>query len=978
MTSPDPDGTGFGPGLGVYLPPASQGNISIEIDGTPQGVVQTIQSDPDADQSLYQLSTGNVVLSATCRSLNNVSSPPGQPYLAYVWVSTDFPQLTLPERAHYVYTIECNVVEPGVRLQGPADETLFEATSAPPPAPAISTVEILNRTPATPEPIFDDTFESTGVTNNLQIFNTGAGDLNYELSLTAPNGGITLLDGTSNPVSMLSGDIDGGAMGADTIPIRCGGAGNTFDPSAPNPLTATLTLQTDIDRADGTPDAPGPDQTTFTINCPITPTASFSSTPAPNNTFDITPSTNPDDWPRIGTFAENDLEIGNTGNAPLTVRDIMFMTTENVQFQVVNDNGQPITQLPPIAPSDQQGNTFGMTVRCTPTGPYDPANTVLEGTLEFEHNGNDAQPGEFVTETYTVACDQAPDAPNLVFSPNVLASPLDFGNVPLDGSSSQSVRIWNTGTSVATVTGVTLAEDPADPGEDIHFDLQFETLGTALNPTTPPGPPPDEANIFDITVTCDPEDGSNPGMRSAQVTVAFGGFGDRTFELECNTVTPGTGAGISVTVNPGTLSTQIGTETTSRVTIDNTAPSGGSDLGITSISLTDANNIFELLREDGVEFASGSVPGYLASITPDETPPFFDISCTPISTSPVVETLTISHSAGSNIVRDITCQGTNPDDPDPPTEEPPQPQPTGAVYSSNPQATSTIPMTTSVGGSTTASITITNTGASGALTITGASFDTGNQIGFTPEQQISNQIVLNPAQPTTITFTCSSTAGGTFSDTLTVSYTGASGSPARYNVNCTVGAETATPVQPTALPAAEAGQVTQCAQNTILSTPFPQNASGEFLFVNCFTITTARTVNISLTQVLTNLATEATPEEIESIRANPGLVSFWRMGSWFLVESQYNAATQTYTFQSASGSNIYGAFYGAITRPVGQQGNAAFAGTTTGNVDDPTEVRLDDENSQMPLAMIIATLVVLLVGAVFISRRRRVTEPNDI
>jgi hypothetical protein len=78
----------------------------------------------------------------------------------------------------------------------------------------------------------------------------------------------------------------------------------------------------------------------------------------------------------------------------------------------------------------------------------------------------------------------------------------------------------------------------------------------------------------------------------------------------------------------------------------------------------------------------------------------------------------------------------------------------------------------------------------------------------------------------------------------------------------------------------------------------------------------------------------------------------------------YNPATQTYTFTSASGTNIYVFFYGGITQPVGSQ-SSSFAGTTTGNVQD---VSLDDRQ-RFPLAAVISTAVVGFGLLVYALRR---------
>jgi hypothetical protein len=100
---------------------------------------------------------------------------------------------------------------------------------------------------------------------------------------------------------------------------------------------------------------------------------------------------------------------------------------------------------------------------------------------------------------------------------------------------------------------------------------------------------------------------------------------------------------------------------------------------------------------------------------------------------------------------------------------------------------------------------------------------------------------------------------------------------------------------------------------------------------------------------------------------------FYRMGSWFLTPSTYNAATQTYTFTSAAGANIYGVFFGTITEAVGTQGTSAFAGTTTGNVED---VLVADDTNSPPYAAIFSLIIVLFVGAIFVGFGRHFNKSN--
>lgn len=168
--------------------------------------------------------------------------------------------------------------------------------------------------------------------------------------------------------------------------------------------------------------------------------------------------------------------------------------------------------------------------------------------------------------------------------------------------------------------------------------------------------------------------------------------------------------------------------------------------------------------------------------------------------------------------------------------------------------------------------------------------------------------------------------------------------------------------------------VLQCPAGTTLSTPFPQNANGEFLLVNAFCITGPGTVTISLNQVLTNPSVGISADELTQIRTNPALLSVWRQGSWFLTASTYNAATATFTFTAESGTNIYAFFYGAITRPIGTDQSLAPGTVPPGSPAGAggIEEALTEASTQAPFrAGLFSSGFLALIGSVVLFARQR-------
>jgi hypothetical protein len=164
---------------------------------------------------------------------------------------------------------------------------------------------------------------------------------------------------------------------------------------------------------------------------------------------------------------------------------------------------------------------------------------------------------------------------------------------------------------------------------------------------------------------------------------------------------------------------------------------------------------------------------------------------------------------------------------------------------------------------------------------------------------------------------------------------------------------------------------------TLPPKPYPRNATGEFLLVNCFRITGTGAANITLAQALTATFSTVTPTAMTQIQANPGLMTVWRKGSWFLAPSQYNPANTTYVFDAIAGTNDYYFFYGALTQPVGSQTGGLIGGTAligAGGVPGEDGVLPTTVADIAPRVALIATGITLLLALGFLvltDRKKR-------
>jgi hypothetical protein len=422
-----------------------------------------------------------------------------------------------------------------------------------------------------------------------------------------------------------------------------------------------------------------------------------------------------------------------------------------------------------------------------------------------------------------------------------------------------------------------------------------------------------------------------------------------TYTVNCNVTTgtpgyssnPAAGSTLSINATQGATS---GNTTTMTVTETGTA-----QLSITGVTFS------------GTDAGKFSANPTTFSVADGASGQVVTVTCNTSTAGTFTASMNVTHNAtGSPASYPVNCTITS----------------TAAGYGSTPANGSTLSISTNIGATSnnTTTLTISETG-NATLNVTAASITGTNANKFSLDPAFSAFSIADGGSSRTLTIKCDTSQAGSFTGTLSITHN-ASANAATYPLSCSVSStpaptNTPGPGTPGSGATVAPSGITQCPANQNFSKPFPQNASGEFLLVNCFLVTGPGSINMALTQVLTNPQAGVTAQNATTIQSNPGLMSVWRMGSWFLVPSTYNAATATYTFDAISGTQIYAFFYGAITQPVGSQGTGSTtttgsgsgAGTETGGVpgeDFPIEQPQPEENGIDPRAVLISTGITLL------------------
>lgn len=758
-----------------------------------------------------------------------------------------------------------------------------------------------------------------------------------------------------------NGDVipDGGTL---TVTYQC------LPVAANVTTTGTLTLNYT--------DEVGPGVATYNINCH----SIYNSTPPIGgaiNAVDFTPNPFFDDDLGVATatltITNSNLGAANpalVGTVAMQVGSAPQLTiTAGTPFNIPAGGNQPVTVQ--CDPALGVAGTFNGVVDVTVTGPV---SAIFSYAVTCTSVG---------TPDYSLIFNAVPVAPG--------------GTIDLDGPNGVPV-----GQSFTVDPLITISND-AGANANLNVTIsetsaEFAINGQAFGANTPvtinniaPG------TNQTIAVDCSP---TATGNRTATLTVDHDDPqvtpDPATYTLQC------TGIQGTYQTNPATSGTANNAATPHVITISTTTGvAGNASLVIQNGSGTQAANTSG--NTDYTASMTITTDVTQITLTPNSltnapvttaAPQTINIACTSATTGTFTENFTVTHTApltnptglGATVFYRVTCNVTTAGTPTYSASSGTT-SPGSTVHgATTPVNLATISATTGTTGSLI--LTISNTGGGSLVinTINGAApppAGTPTAITSTPASSALTYTTgagsfanIAGGESRTITISCTSASPISVTGTLTIAYTAAAAGTAVYNIACNVTTATAAGTTPTVTPTATGAPVSssaivQCPNNTVLSTPFPQNAAGEFLLVNCFTITGAGMVSISLTQILTNTAADVTEADKSTISANAGLLSVWRMGSWFLVpDGTYNAATQTFTFTSAAGTNIYAFFYGAITRPVGTQGTSIVAGTTTGDVED--EIGETEKNSHAAvIAAVISTIFVICVGIIFFARRQQ-------
>jgi CSLREA domain-containing protein len=642
-------------------------------------------------------------------------------------------------------------------------------------------------TPASGSTLTINTIAGTPGTATVTIAETGTADLTItsygvtgapEITVSGPGPSFTITDGGSS----------------QDLTLTCS------SPTAGS-FSATLTVN---HNATGSP-------ATYTVNCTVTAAAApgYGSTPASGSTLTINTI--------AGTPGTATVTIAETGTADLTITSYGVTGAPEI---TVSGPGPSFTIT-------DGGSSQDLTLTCS-----SPTAGSFSATLTVNHNATGSP------ATYTVNC-------------TVTAAPTSgYGSTPPDGSTltintvagtpgTATVTINETGTADLTISsyGITGAPEITVSGPGPSFTIT------------------DGGSSQDLTLTCS---SATAGSFSATLTVNHNATGSpATYTVNC-TVTAAAAPGYGSTPASGstlTINTVAGTPGTATVTISET---GTADLTISSYSVTGAPEI--TVSGPGPSFtitdggssqdltltcssatagsfsatltvnhnATGSPATYTVnctvnsgsiSITPSSLPPgTVNVPYTAIFASGGTAPFTFSVANPANLPPGISLSGNqlvgtpttagsytftiNVVDANGNTGSQlytlvinaavPTVAPGTPIYNSTPSPNGTINVLTSIGLVGSSSLVISNAGTA-TLNITSYAITSGAPVISVTGS--GSSIPISSGNSTTLTVQCSSVAAGTFTGSLRVNHN-ASGTPAVYNISCTV---TTTPV--TATPA---------------------------------------------------------------------------------------------------------------------------------------------------------------------------------
>ena len=288
----------------------------------------------------------------------------------------------------------------------------------------ISAIAVVSTTPPPPEPDIDvspttldfgDVEINTSSDMDVVVSNIGTADL--EVSALATTNPVFSIISPATPVTISPGNFT-------NVTVR-------FSPTATGPASGDLQITSD-----------DPDEGLVSV-----PLTGNGIDPPPNDPdIDVTPLSLNYGQVEIGTSADQNVTINNTGLQDLTVSDL---TTTNGVFTVVS----------PAVPFDvTPGNSQIVTVRFSPTTAQ-----VENGDLQI--TSNDPDEGLVTVSLTGEGIDPPPNEPDIAVTP----LSVDYGQVVVGNTSDQIVTISNTGiqtlnvSDLTTTNGVFSVVSPATP-----------------------------------------------------------------------------------------------------------------------------------------------------------------------------------------------------------------------------------------------------------------------------------------------------------------------------------------------------------------------------------------------------------------------------------------------------------------------------------------------------------------------------------
>jgi hypothetical protein len=511
---------------------------------------------------------------------------------------------------------------------------------------------------------------------------------------------LTLTSSGTAPVTISSSTIAGQGFQISSVAYPTGVSGwpatlnpgqqvvlsITFAPDSAASFTGDLALASDASGG--------------TANIPLSGTGD--AVPAPNLTLSTTAVNF--GQTQIGTKVSRDVTLTSTGNAPLDINTITVsgaaFSTETLSLPATLQPNQQLTVTLTFDPTTAGAESGTLTV--TSNDPSGPATVSLGG------NGTTAV------------------APQLTVSPTAV----NFGNVPLNVASKQSVTLTSTGTAPVTISAATVSGPPFTvSGATFPMTLnpnQSVTLGVQFNPTA-------------------------TGAASGQLTLTSDSTTSATTNIQLH------GTGIAATTPQLTVSTNS-------LAFGNVAVNSSATLPVTLTSSGTAAVTISAADLSGTGFTDSGAT-FPMTLNPSQSVTL-QVKFNPAAAGAAAGQLTINSNSSTGASTVVQLSGTG-------TVATTTAQ---LLFSSTALSFGSVP----VGSTSTQTLTLTSSGTA-PVTISSAVLQ---GTGFS-DSGATFPVTLNPNQSVTLTVQFDPTATGAAAGTLTVSSNSATGSTTQVTLGGT-------------------------------------------------------------------------------------------------------------------------------------------------------------------------------------------------